>query len=145
MVGAEHPSGLWVQVLGREGPFPLILLPQFGGYWIEGTNHQLSAAPESPPTPAPSARAKLEGNHTAKIYRKHFLGKVRLHGCSIGAPWVLHGFPMAMGGLGHGDLISRGAHADRRSWTRMAYDMGAHGPGCPMSRVLTHMGAHEQG
>uniref|UniRef100_A0A672UYX3 RAP1 GTPase activating protein n=1 Tax=Strigops habroptila TaxID=2489341 RepID=A0A672UYX3_STRHB len=63
------------EVLGREGPFPLILLPQFGGYWIEGTNHQLSGAPESPPTPAPSARAKLEGNHTAKIYRKHFLGK----------------------------------------------------------------------
>uniref|UniRef100_A0A663E1J2 RAP1 GTPase activating protein n=1 Tax=Aquila chrysaetos chrysaetos TaxID=223781 RepID=A0A663E1J2_AQUCH len=51
------------EVLGREGPFPLILLPQFGGYWIEGTNHQLSGAPE------------LEGNHTAKIYRKHFLGK----------------------------------------------------------------------
>ncbi|KAM6191777.1 LOW QUALITY PROTEIN: rap1 GTPase-activating protein 1 [Sarcoramphus papa] len=63
------------EVLGREGPFPLILLPQFGGYWIEGTNHQLSEAPESPPTPAPSTRARLEGNHTAKIYRKHFLGK----------------------------------------------------------------------
>ncbi|KAM6046314.1 rap1 GTPase-activating protein 1 [Chlamydotis macqueenii] len=63
------------EVLGREGPFPLILLPQFGGYWIEGTNHQLSGAPESPPTPAPGTRAKLEGNHTAKIYRKHFLGK----------------------------------------------------------------------
>ncbi|PKK24174.1 RAP1 GTPase activating protein, partial [Columba livia] len=63
------------QVLGREGPFPLILLPQFGGFWIEGTNHQLSGTPESPQTPAPSTRAKLEGNHTAKIYRKHFLGK----------------------------------------------------------------------
>ncbi|XP_064028320.1 rap1 GTPase-activating protein 1 isoform X1 [Pogoniulus pusillus] len=61
------------EVLGREGPFPLILLPQFGGYWIEGTNHQLSGAPESPP--APGTRVKLEGNHTAKIYRKHFLGK----------------------------------------------------------------------
>uniref|UniRef100_A0A8B9NQE4 RAP1 GTPase activating protein n=1 Tax=Accipiter nisus TaxID=211598 RepID=A0A8B9NQE4_9AVES len=63
------------EVLGREGPFPLILLPQFGGYWIEGTNHQLSGAPDSPHTPAPSTRARLEGNHTAKIYRKHFLGK----------------------------------------------------------------------
>ncbi|XP_064534814.1 rap1 GTPase-activating protein 1 isoform X2 [Pseudopipra pipra] len=63
------------EVLGREGPFPLILLPQFGGYWIEGTNHQLSGTPDSPPTPAPGPRAKLEGNHTAKIYRKHFLGK----------------------------------------------------------------------
>ncbi|XP_032935689.1 rap1 GTPase-activating protein 1 isoform X3 [Catharus ustulatus] len=63
------------EVLGREGPFPLILLPQFGGYWIEGTNHQLTGAPDSPPTPVPGTRAKLEGNHTAKIYRKHFLGK----------------------------------------------------------------------
>uniref|UniRef100_A0A8C3XEI2 RAP1 GTPase activating protein n=1 Tax=Cyanoderma ruficeps TaxID=181631 RepID=A0A8C3XEI2_9PASS len=63
------------EVLGREGPFPLILLPQFGGYWIEGTNHQLSGAPDSPPTPVPGTRVKLEGNHTAKIYRKHFLGK----------------------------------------------------------------------
>uniref|UniRef100_A0A8B9EUP9 RAP1 GTPase activating protein n=1 Tax=Anser cygnoides TaxID=8845 RepID=A0A8B9EUP9_ANSCY len=70
-----QPPRLWVQVLGREGPFPLILLPQFGGYWIEGTNHQLSGAPEPPPTPAPGTRARLEGNHTAKIYRKHFLGK----------------------------------------------------------------------
>uniref|UniRef100_A0A8V0Z7G8 RAP1 GTPase activating protein n=1 Tax=Gallus gallus TaxID=9031 RepID=A0A8V0Z7G8_CHICK len=63
------------EVLGREGPFPLILLPQFGGYWIEGTNHQLSGAPEPPPNPAPGTRVRLEGNHTAKIYRKHFLGK----------------------------------------------------------------------
>ncbi|KAK7916714.1 hypothetical protein WMY93_012475 [Mugilogobius chulae] len=28
------------EVLGRRSPFPLILLPQFGGYWIEGTNHE---------------------------------------------------------------------------------------------------------
>ncbi|KAJ7426495.1 Ubiquitin carboxyl-terminal hydrolase 48 [Willisornis vidua] len=54
-------------------PYPSV--HEFGGYWIEGTNHQLSGAPESPPTPAPGTRAKLEGNHTAKIYRKHFLGK----------------------------------------------------------------------
>ncbi|KAM6108885.1 rap1 GTPase-activating protein 1 [Pterocles gutturalis] len=63
------------EVLGREGPFPLILLPQFGGYWIEGTNHQLSGTPEPPPARAPSTRNRLEGNHTAKIYRRHFLGK----------------------------------------------------------------------
>lgn len=78
----KHPPWLWAQVLGREGPFPLILLPQFGGYWIEGTNHQLSGAPDSPPTPVPGTRAKLEGNHTAKIYRKHFLGKVRPWGAA---------------------------------------------------------------
>ncbi|XP_074749141.1 rap1 GTPase-activating protein 1 isoform X3 [Strix uralensis] len=75
MAQQRHTVPPPLKVLGREGPFPLILLPQFGGYWIEGTNHQLSGTPESPPTPAPGTRARLEGNHTAKIYRKHFLGK----------------------------------------------------------------------
>ncbi|XP_076870338.1 rap1 GTPase-activating protein 1 isoform X4 [Brachyhypopomus gauderio] len=64
------------EVLGRTAPFPLILLPQFGGYWIEGTNHDLGTAPapEEPP-PCPASQIKLESNSTAKIYRKHFLGK----------------------------------------------------------------------
>ncbi|XP_064353108.1 rap1 GTPase-activating protein 1 isoform X1 [Dromaius novaehollandiae] len=73
------------EVLGREGPFPLILLPQFGGYWIEGTNHQLGGTPVPSPLPAPSARAKLECNHTAKIYRKHFLGKEHFNYYSLDA------------------------------------------------------------
>lgn len=61
------------EVLGREGPFPLILLPQFGGYWIEGTNHELISLQE---TQSPSTtKMKLECNHMARIYRKHFLGK----------------------------------------------------------------------
>ncbi|XP_074874205.1 rap1 GTPase-activating protein 1 isoform X2 [Carettochelys insculpta] len=63
------------EVLGREGPFPLILLPQFGGYWIEGTNHELPSTPETEPLPSPTSKVKLECNHTARIYRKHFLGK----------------------------------------------------------------------
>ncbi|MFT7804483.1 rap1 GTPase-activating protein 1-like isoform X9 [Arapaima gigas] len=63
------------EVLGRKSPFPLILLPQFGGYWIEGTNHDVSAAPEHEQLLSPTLRAKLEYNPTAKIYRKHFLGK----------------------------------------------------------------------
>ncbi|KAM8796371.1 rap1 GTPase-activating protein 1 [Eudromia elegans] len=71
------------EVLGREGPFPLILLPQFGGYWIEGTNHQLGAA--ALPGALPGARAKLEGNPTAQIYRKHFLGKEHFNYYSLDA------------------------------------------------------------
>ncbi|XP_044138390.1 rap1 GTPase-activating protein 1 isoform X1 [Bufo gargarizans] len=63
------------EVLGREGPFPLILLPQFGGYWIEGTNHNLSPLLDAENNQSPSAKVKLESNHTARIYRKHFLGK----------------------------------------------------------------------
>lgn len=62
--------------MGREGPFPLILLPQFGGYWIEGTNHEISSIPETEPLQSPTTKVKLECNPTARIYRKHFLAKV---------------------------------------------------------------------
>ncbi|XP_045884475.1 rap1 GTPase-activating protein 1 isoform X4 [Micropterus dolomieu] len=63
------------EVLGRTSPFPLILLPQFGGYWIEGTNHEPKDAPEADKPPCPTSHIKLETNSTAKIYRKHFMGK----------------------------------------------------------------------
>ncbi|XP_021173480.2 rap1 GTPase-activating protein 1 isoform X5 [Fundulus heteroclitus] len=63
------------EVLGRRSPFPLILLPQFGGYWIEGTNHEPKDPPEGEHPPCPASHVKLETNSTAKIYRKHFMGK----------------------------------------------------------------------
>ncbi|XP_057219365.1 rap1 GTPase-activating protein 1 isoform X7 [Triplophysa rosa] len=63
------------EILGRTGPFPLILLPQFGGYWIEGYNHELSNGTDPEQLLSPTSRFKLERNTTAKIYRKHFLGK----------------------------------------------------------------------
>ncbi|XP_042582384.1 rap1 GTPase-activating protein 1-like isoform X4 [Cyprinus carpio] len=72
------------EVLGRTGPLPLILLPQFGGYWIEGTNHDLgsSSTSEEPP-PCPASQVKLETNSIAKIYRKHFLGKEHFNYYSV--------------------------------------------------------------
>ncbi|KAM7423086.1 hypothetical protein PAMA_010895 [Pampus argenteus] len=63
------------EVLGRRSPFPLILLPQFGGYWIEGTNHEPKESPEADQPPCPTSHIKLETNSTAKIYRKQFMGK----------------------------------------------------------------------
>ncbi|XP_038147141.1 rap1 GTPase-activating protein 1 isoform X4 [Cyprinodon tularosa] len=63
------------EVLGRRSPFPLILLPQFGGYWIEGTNHEPKDTPEADYPSCPTSHIKLETNSTAKIYRKHFMGK----------------------------------------------------------------------
>ncbi|XP_041635531.1 rap1 GTPase-activating protein 1 isoform X2 [Cheilinus undulatus] len=63
------------EVLGRRSPFPLILLPQFGGYWIEGTNHEPKDTPETDQPPCPASHVKLETNSMAKIYRKHFMGK----------------------------------------------------------------------
>lgn len=70
-------SVLCPQVLGRRSPFPLILLPQFGGYWIEGTNHEPKEPPDAEQPPCPASHVKLETNSTAKIYRKNFMGKVR--------------------------------------------------------------------
>ncbi|KAM8914370.1 LOW QUALITY PROTEIN: rap1 GTPase-activating protein 1 [Spinachia spinachia] len=63
------------EVLGRTSPFPLILLPQFGGYWIEGNNHELKGPAEADQPACPSPVVKLETNSSAKIYRKQFMGK----------------------------------------------------------------------
>ncbi|CAL9704659.1 unnamed protein product [Knipowitschia caucasica] len=63
------------EVLGRCSPFPLILLPQFGGYWIEGTNHAPKDPPEAEQASCPTSHVKLETNSLAKIYRKQFMGK----------------------------------------------------------------------
>ncbi|XP_039656746.1 rap1 GTPase-activating protein 1 isoform X15 [Perca fluviatilis] len=73
------------QVLGRKSPFPLILLPQFGGYWIEGTNHEMSdtVETEQPQPQSPNNRTKLECNTTATIFRKHFLGKEHFNYYSV--------------------------------------------------------------
>ncbi|XP_076022777.1 rap1 GTPase-activating protein 1 isoform X11 [Genypterus blacodes] len=73
------------EVLGRRSPFPLILLPQFGGYWIEGTNHELSDAADAEQLQplSPNTRTKLECNTTATLYRKHFLGKEHFNYYSV--------------------------------------------------------------
>ncbi|XP_041747532.1 rap1 GTPase-activating protein 1 isoform X2 [Coregonus clupeaformis] len=63
------------EVLDRRSPFPLILLPQFGGYWIEGTNHKPSATPGPEQQPCAASHIKLETNSIAKIYSKQFIGK----------------------------------------------------------------------
>lgn len=85
-----------MQVLERGGPYPQVILPEFGGYWIED--------PEAPPpTPPPTSTEIKEGeekegeqrredeqlledygyqleeiSEAARAYRKHFLGRVRL-------------------------------------------------------------------
>ncbi|XP_010209835.1 PREDICTED: rap1 GTPase-activating protein 1 [Tinamus guttatus] len=65
------------EVLQKGWPYPLIILPQFGGYWIEGTSHSLSSLnPTVSDIPFTwSGKVKLESDPTAKLYRKHFLGK----------------------------------------------------------------------
>ncbi|XP_068173445.1 rap1 GTPase-activating protein 2-like isoform X2 [Antennarius striatus] len=87
-------------VLEKGGPYPQVILPQFGGYWIEE-----EGAPAGTPSSSESSFCededggegagpgrghlyRLECNSTARAYRKHFLGKEHLNfycgGSSVG-------------------------------------------------------------
>lgn len=76
------------KVLEKGGPYPQVILPQFGGYWIEDVE-----APAGTPSSSESSFCeeedggegmspggghsyRLECNSIARAYRKHFLGKV---------------------------------------------------------------------
>ncbi|XP_072557883.1 rap1 GTPase-activating protein 2-like isoform X3 [Paramormyrops kingsleyae] len=81
-----HPS--IEEVLEKGGPYPQVILPRFGGYWIE----ELEASVISP-TSTDSMFSeedeggantgggifRLECNSSARAYRKHFLGKEHLN------------------------------------------------------------------
>uniref|UniRef100_A0A8C3CVB1 RAP1 GTPase activating protein 2 n=1 Tax=Cairina moschata TaxID=8855 RepID=A0A8C3CVB1_CAIMO len=80
----------WVcppHILDKGSPYPLIILPQFGGYWIEDpenlgtpTSSDSSICEEEEENLSPSTYGyKLECKGEARAYRKHFLGKDHLN------------------------------------------------------------------
>ncbi|KAK5929149.1 hypothetical protein CgunFtcFv8_010405 [Champsocephalus gunnari] len=87
-------------VLGKGGPYPQVILPQFGGYWIEDVEAAVGTPSSSESSfceeedgaegmsPAGGHSYRLECNSTARAYRKHFLGKEHMNyyctGSSIG-------------------------------------------------------------
>ncbi|XP_028353894.1 rap1 GTPase-activating protein 2 [Physeter macrocephalus] len=85
------------EVVEKGGPYPLIVLPQFGGYWIEdpenvSTPTSLGSSiceEEEEDNLSPSTFGyKLECKGEARAYRRHFLGKDHLNfyctGSSLG-------------------------------------------------------------
>ncbi|KAI4556002.1 hypothetical protein MJT46_014625, partial [Ovis ammon polii x Ovis aries] len=85
------------EVVEKGGPYPLIVLPQFGGYWIEdpenvSTPTSLGSSiceDEEEESLSPSTFGyKLECKGEARAYRRHFLGKDHLNfyctGSSLG-------------------------------------------------------------
>ncbi|XP_063107112.1 rap1 GTPase-activating protein 2 isoform X3 [Cavia porcellus] len=85
------------EVVEKGGPYPLIILPQFGGYWIEdpenvGTPTSLGSSiceEEEEDGLSPNTFGyKLECKGEARAYRRHFLGKDHLNfyctGSSLG-------------------------------------------------------------
>ncbi|XP_069766803.1 rap1 GTPase-activating protein 2-like isoform X2 [Narcine bancroftii] len=89
------------EVIEKAGPYQPIILPQFGGYWIEG--NETAMTPTSSESSlceedvvenlSPSTYGyKLECNSTARVYRKHFLSKDHLNfyaTCSVHGNLVL--------------------------------------------------------
>ncbi|XP_064892625.1 rap1 GTPase-activating protein 2 isoform X6 [Columba livia] len=75
------------EILEKGSPYPLIILPQFGGYWIEDpenlgtpTSSDSSICEEEEENLSPSAYGyRLECKGEARAYRKHFLGKDHLN------------------------------------------------------------------
>ncbi|KAM4546709.1 rap1 GTPase-activating protein 2-like isoform 3-T6 [Fundulus diaphanus] len=93
------------EVLERGAPYPQVILPQFGGYWIE--DPEAPAPPVPPPASLESSGEEVEEeggggeegaapgdygyqleeiNEAARAYRKHFLGREHLNFfCSAGS------------------------------------------------------------
>ncbi|CAH1774914.1 unnamed protein product [Owenia fusiformis] len=72
------------EVLRGAQPYPMVIKPPNGGYWIDGdTQNQIDAEGNklpgsespSPNTPSTPSSYKFEGDNTAKRYRDHFLQK----------------------------------------------------------------------
>ncbi|EAW90529.1 GTPase activating Rap/RanGAP domain-like 4, isoform CRA_d, partial [Homo sapiens] len=85
------------EVVEKGGPYPQVILPQFGGYWIEdpenvGTPTSLGSSiceEEEEDNLSPNTFGyKLECKGEARAYRRHFLGKDHLNfyctGSSLG-------------------------------------------------------------
>lgn len=58
----------------------MIVVPQAGGYWLDGQDHECPFDTRGNPIlPHAAWRAKFESDDTGKCYRRFFLGRV----CSI--------------------------------------------------------------
>ncbi|KRZ37877.1 Rap1 GTPase-activating protein 1 [Trichinella pseudospiralis] len=60
------------EVLSRGGPFPTVVMPLHGGYWIDTASseeHLMESTCNS------CQRLRLESDETAKLYRRYFFGK----------------------------------------------------------------------
>lgn len=72
-------------------PYPQVILPQSGGYWIEdpetpaitpnsGESSWYHEEDEEGANPGGEFGYRLESNYGIRAYRKHFLGKVSIWG-----------------------------------------------------------------
>ncbi|XP_067622688.1 rap1 GTPase-activating protein 1 isoform X2 [Eurosta solidaginis] len=62
--------------LAKNAPYPMIILPLNGGYWVDGTEHECSFdARGNPMLPQTTWMSKFETDDTAKCYRRFFAAR----------------------------------------------------------------------
>lgn len=67
---------LLVEVLSKSAPYPMIVVPGNGGYWIDGTEHECDHDLHGNPIfPQIAMISKFETDDTAKCYRRFFCGR----------------------------------------------------------------------
>ncbi|XP_036340854.1 rap1 GTPase-activating protein 1 [Rhagoletis pomonella] len=64
------------EALAKTAPYPMIILPLNGGYWVDGTDHECSFdARGNPMLPETTWMAKFETDDTAKCYRRFYAAR----------------------------------------------------------------------
>ena len=77
------------EVLQKPGPYPMIVLPPSGGYWVDGQDHECPFDSRGNPIlPQNNWRAKFETDDTAKCYRRFFVGRVSTILSNVFLTWV---------------------------------------------------------
>ncbi|CAG0882913.1 unnamed protein product [Cyprideis torosa] len=75
----KTPREVLDEVLSRPGPYPMIVAPPQGGYWIDGCDHDTPFdARGHPVIPSPVEKPKfdtVEREQVARCYRKYFYGR----------------------------------------------------------------------
>ena len=72
-----------VQVIAQEGPYPLLIEPPDGGFWIQNGEYE-SARGEDGIWRAPEISTEhynLDSNKNAFVYGRHLIGEVGMSGC----------------------------------------------------------------
>lgn len=65
------------ETLQKSAPYPMIVLPPGGGYWLDGQDHECPFDTRGNPIlPHTTWHPKFETDDTAKCYRRFFIGRV---------------------------------------------------------------------
>lgn len=86
-------SGVSLQILQGEGPYPMVLLPLRGGYWMESSDGFVTSEDdsvnESITSLHPSAsELSIDTDFTAQCYRCEFYGKVKHAWMDLAYGWI---------------------------------------------------------